>query len=312
MESFQVCFRAVAPIFFMMALGYLAQRIGTVRREDVPRLNKIGFRYFMPVTLFYNLYSSDVSQAIQPKLLLFALVGVLLAFSGSAAYVLLTEKDPQKQGVKIQGIFRSNFVLIGLPLASALVEGGDMGPVALLISVVVPIYNVLAVIALEVFQGKKPKIGQVLQNIAKNPLILGTVVGLLFLLLHIRLPVVLDSTARQIAPVSTVYMLFLLGAFFRFSGLLRYWRDLVEVCLGRLVIIPGVLLTAAYLLGIRGVGFAGFIGIFSSATAVGSFTMVQELGGNDELAGDIVVMTSAACIVTMFGWSLLFKLLGAF
>ena len=52
--------------------------------------------------------------------------------------------------------------------------------------------------------------------------------------------------------------------------------------------------------------------MFASATAIASFTMTQQMGGDSELAGDIVVATSALCIVTMFGWSLLFRQLGAF
>lgn len=312
MESFLVCFRAVAPIFLMMALGYLAQRTGAIRREDIPRLNKVAFRFFLSVTLFYSLYRSDISHAVQPKLLLFAAAAVLAEVALSVGYVCLTEKEPEKQGVKIQSLFRSNFVLIGLPLTEALVEGEDIGPAVMLIAVIVPLFNALAVIVLETFRGKRPPFGRILRNILINPLIIASALGLLFLLTPLRLGPVLENSVRQISGVANPFMLFLLGAFFRFDGLRRYRRDLAEVSLGRLVVIPGVMLTAAYLLGFRGAGFAGLIAMFGSAAAVSSFTMVQQLGGDDELAGDIVVVTSALCVVTLFGWSLLFKTLGAF
>ena len=79
-----------------------------------------------------------------------------------------------------------------------------------------------------------------------------------------------------------------------------------------IAVTAALLLTAAFLIGIRGVGFAGLISVFASATAIASFTMTQQMGGDAELAGDIVVSTSALCIVTMFAWSVLFKALGAF
>ena len=91
----------------------------------------------------------------------------------------------------------------------------------------------------------------------------------------------------------------------------RYRRDLIEMCLVRLFLMPALLLTAAFLIGIRGVGFAGLISVFASATAIASFTMTQQMGGDAELAGDIVVSTSALCIVAMFAWSVLVKALGA-
>ena len=312
MESFLVCFRAVAPIFLIMALGYLAQRLGTISRDDVPRLNKVAFRYFLSVTMFYNLYQSDISHAVQPKLLVFALIAVLAEFALATLFVVATEKTGSKRGVKIQGIFRSNSILIGIPLTAALVEGADLGPIVLLLAVVVPTYNVLAVVILEIFRGNRPNIGHVLLNIVKNPLIIAAALGLLFLLTPLRLPVVIESTVSQIAPISNAFMLFLLGAFFRFDGLRRYRWDLVVVTLGRLVIMPGLVLTAACFLGFRGVHFAGLIAVFGSATAVSSFTMAQQLGGDDELAGDIVVVTSVFCIATLFGWAFLFKSLGVF
>lgn len=115
MTAFFVCLNAVVPIFLIMALGCLARHLGAIKREDVPKLNRLLFRYFMPVMLFYNIYTSDLSGAVQPKLLIFAAAGVLAEYALAFAYVMLTEKDTAKRGVKIQGIYRSNFVIIGLP-----------------------------------------------------------------------------------------------------------------------------------------------------------------------------------------------------
>lgn len=312
MESLRVCFEAILPIFLLMALGYIAQRTGVVRRESVPAMNKAVFRYFMSFTMFQSLYASDLSQVVQPKLLTFGMAGTLVVYGAAVGWVLLTERAPEKRGVKIQGIFRTNFLLLGLPLAQSLAQGEDMGAVAMLVAVIIPVYNVLAVITLEVFRGGRPQWGKVLLNVVKNPLILGAAAGLLCLLLRVRLPSVLETAVGQISAVSTPMMLFLLGAFFRFDGLRRYRKDLAEVCLARLVAVPGAALTAAYALGFRGAAFAGLIGMFGSSTAIASFTMVQEQGGDDELAGDIVVATSALCVVTLFLWSLLFRELGAF
>ena len=305
LTSLQVCFNAVAPLFLIMALGYGAKCLGAISVDAVPSLNKLAFRYFMPVMLFRNLYDSSLSHAVQPRLLLFAVAAVLAMYGLSMALVLSTEKDPEKQGVKIQGMYRSNLAIIGLPLAKALVPGADMGPVAMLAAVIVPLFNVLAVITLTVFRGEKLRPARLLRMILTNPLIIGSAVGLLFLAVDWRLPAALEAAVDQVADMTSPLLLFLLGAFFRFSGL-----QLVSFV--RLIVMPGILLTTAYLLGIRDTGFAGLISVFASATAIASFTMTQQMGGDSELAGDIVVATSALCIVTMFGWSLLFRQLGAF
>ena len=301
LSNLQVCFNAVMPLFLIMGLGYGVKCLGGIRVEDVPGLNKMAFRFFMPVMLFWNLYTSSIDQALQPKLLLFAVGATLVMYGLSLAIVLPTEKDYEKQGVKIQGMYRSNLAIIGLPLATVLVPGADMGPVAM-----------LAAITLTAFRGERLPAGRLIKMVATNPLILGSAVGLVFLGTGWRLPTALESAVHQVAAMTSPFMLFLLGAFFRFSGLRRYRRDLIEVCLVRLFLMPALLLTAAFLIGIRGVGFAGLISVFASATAIASFTMTQQMGGDAELAGDIVVSTSALCIVTMFAWSVLFKALGAF
>ena len=79
MSAFHVCLNAVAPIFIIMALGFLARRLGAIKRGDVPRLNKLVFRWFMPVMLFYNIYTSELSRAVQPRLLAFTALCVLCA-----------------------------------------------------------------------------------------------------------------------------------------------------------------------------------------------------------------------------------------
>lgn len=312
MSDLAVCVNAILPLFIIMGLGYIARCTGVMRREDVPRINKAAFRFFLPVLLFYNVYTSDISAAVQPKLLAFAAVCVLVLYALSLGYVMLTEKCNKKRGVMIQGLYRSNFVIMGIPLAAQLVKGADLGSVVMLVSVVIPAYNILAVVTLELFGDERPTVGRMLLDILKNPLIIGIAAGILTLLLDIKLPAAIESAAEQIGHAASPLMLFLLGAFFEFKGLGEYKRELATVCIGRLVVVPAIFLTAAVLFGIRGVELAAMIAIFGSPTAISSFTMVQQMGGDDVLAGDIVVLTNALSCFTMFGWALALKSMGMF
>jgi len=136
--------------------------------------------------------------------------------------------------------------------------------------------------------------------------------GILTLVAGIRLPHILEQTIQSVSAIASPLQLFLLGAFFQFSGLKTYRRELVTVSIAKLIVSPGLFLGLGALLGFRGVAFVSLIGIFASPTAVNSFTMAQQMGGDAELAGDIVVTTSAASILTMFFWIFLFKSLGMF
>lgn len=303
---------AVLPMCLVMALGYGTRRLGWIRREEISAINKIAFRIFLPCLLYYNVYCSDLSGSFDPLLMAYAVGGVLLTFGLSLGYTLLTEKLPERRGVMIQGMFRSNYVIMGIPVATALLGADQLGTVSILIAVVVPLFNMLSVVVLEVFRGQKPKPLHILGQIAKNPLVIGSVLGILTLAAGIRLPHILEQTIQNISAIASPLQLFLLGTFFQFSGLKTYRRELVTVSAAKLIVAPGLFLGLGALLGFRGVAFVSLIGVFASPTAVNSFTMAQQMGGDAELAGDIVVTTSAVSIPTMFLWIFLFKSLGVF
>lgn len=312
MENLMISANAVLPMCLVMALGYGTRRLGWLRREEISTINKIAFRIFLPCLLYYNIYCSDLSGSFDPLLMAYAVGGVLLTFGLALGYTLLTEKLPERRGVLIQGIFRSNYVIMGIPVATALLGADQLGTVSILIAVIVPLFNMLAVVVLEVFRGQKPKPLHILGQIAKNPLVIGSVLGILTLFAGIRLPHILEQTIQSVSAIASPLQLFLLGAFFQFSGLKTYRRELVTVSIAKLIVSPGLFLGLGALLGFRGVAFVSLIGIFASPTAVNSFTMAQQMGGDAELAGDIVVTTSAVSILTMFLWIFLFKSLGMF
>ncbi|MBO5544224.1 MAG: AEC family transporter [Oscillospiraceae bacterium] len=313
MENLLLSVNAVMPIFLLMACGYLAQKLGAVSRQDVPRINRVAFHVFLPMLLFYNVYTSDLSSAVQPKLILFAVCSVLLVAAAALWGVMHFVDRDDRRGVIAQGIFRSNYVIMGLPIAEALVGADNLGPVTVLIAIVVPMFNFLAVMVLESFRPGRTKMGTVILGVIRNPLVVSSLAGIVFVLCGIHLPRLLEKTVQSLGSIATPLQLFLLGSFFRFGGLKRYRRELAVVTFIKLILTPAVFLSAAAFLGFRHVEFVALMGIFASPTAVNSFTMVQQMHcGDDELAGDIVVCTSLFCTLSFFLWIWTFKTLGVF
>ncbi|MBP5240212.1 MAG: AEC family transporter, partial [Oscillospiraceae bacterium] len=103
MENFMRSVNAVLPMFLLLAAGYVSKRFGILSPDDIPRTNKIAFRIFLPCLLFYNIYSAELSSAIRPKLILFALCGVLLVFAGAVYGVHRFEPIQDRKGVIAQG-----------------------------------------------------------------------------------------------------------------------------------------------------------------------------------------------------------------
>ena len=312
LQALSIAFHAIVPLFLIIAVGYTVKRLGWIGPEEVRRLNKVTFYTFMPVMLFYNIYTSDFSQAVRLPYALFVVGAALGMVAVSFAVTLLAEKMPERRGVMIQAAFRSNFVLLGLPIAAELLPDSNLGVTALMVAIVVPIYNMMSVVVLEYFRGGKPRAGEVLLAVVKNPLILGSVAGLLVQALHITLPEVLVSFAGKMNSAATPLILLLLGASFETREVARYKKELL-VCVGlRLVVFPGAILTLAAALGLRDIEFVTVLAMTAAPTAVNSFNMAQQLGGDSQLAGSAVVVSTAASFFTLFVWITLFKQLGMF
>ena len=310
MNGFQLCLRAVLPAFLIIMAGYASKRAGFVRESDIPRMNAMAYRAFMPVMCFYNVYRSDISSAIRPGLLAFSVVGVLFVYALSWLYAALFVRERNRRGVVIQGLYRSNFLIVGLSFAEGLMGDENLGCISVCGAAIVPLFNILAVVTLEAYNGETPDKKRLLLNILQNPLLLGSVAGAIFLFAGISLPEPLALAVQQMGQAASPLLLFLLGAFFRVGNVRNHLRDLLAVCMGRLVVVPGVMLAIAALMGFRGIEFVTLMALFASSAAGNSFTMAQQMGGDADLAGDIVVMTSLFCSLTMFLWSLVFLRLG--
>ena len=312
MNSFALCLRAVLPAFLIIMAGYASKRAGFVREDDIPRMNKMAYRAFMPVMCFYNVYHSDISSAVRPALMAYSVAGVLCVYGLSWLYGTLFVRQRDRRGVVIQGLYRSNFLIVGLSFAEGLLGDETLGCVSVCGALIVPLFNILAVVTLEAYNGETPDRKRILRNIAQNPLLLGSVAGAVFLFGGLTLPEPVALAVQQMGQAASPLLLFLLGAFFRVGNARNHLRELLAVCVGRLVVVPGLALTVAALMGFRGIEFVTLMALFGSSAAGNSFTMAQQMGGDADLAGDIVVMTSLFCSLTLFLWSLLFLRLGLY
>ena len=300
MESLLISLEIVLPLFLLMALGYVIKLTGMMNETSVKQVNKVIFKIFLPLLVFCNIYNTELAESFNSQLLLYAVAGVLIQFVLSLCLAILLEKDNSRRGVMLQGMFRSNFVLFGIPISTALFGDTAAGLASILIAVIIPIYNVLAVISLEMFNGKRPNVGKILLGIVTNPLIIGSVLGVLFVLFQIPIPTPIYDTITDISSIATPLAFIILGASFSFGDVGKYIKEVLLVLGAKLLVFPALFLGIALLLGFLDAPLAVLLTVFGAPIAVSSFTMAQQMGGDDKLAGQLVVFSSIFSIGTMF------------
>ncbi len=304
MESLKLSLNAVAPIFILMLLGYFLKRIKITDKKGFDTMNKMVFKVFLPTLLFYNIYKTDIVSIIDTKLICFTVAGIFMVFLIGYAAVKFLSEDNNKRGVMLQGFFRSNFALLGIPLIGYIYGENSGGLSSLMLSIVVPLFNILAVITLERFCVGKNEVNfwEILKGVIKNPLIIGCLVGLVFVMTEIELPPILEKSVKDISSVATPLAIIVLGAEFEYSTIKESTKELLITVSAKLLFVPLIMLMAAVLFGIRGEALACVLITFGAPVAVSSFSMVQQMGGDEHLAGHVVIMSSAFCLITLFGW----------
>lgn len=312
LNSFLLSLNAIVSIFVMMGVGYGAKRLLRLDKGSVQRFNSLVFHTLLPLMLFNNICRSDIRGGVNLGCLGLALGVLAVLFMAIWALVKRVEPANDQRGVMIQASFRSNFLLLGMPLIQELCPGADLATVSVMLAVVVPCYNVLAVITLEMFRQQQVNVGKILRGIAKNPLIIASVAGILVNLSGLALPECLANPISQLGASASPVALLLLGAQFEFHDVRVHRRNLAICTALRLVVFPGVALPLAALAGLRGPEFAVLISMFATPAAVSSYSMAAQMGGNPELAASAVTMTTLLSAGTMFLWIFLFKSLGMF
>ncbi|MBQ8414995.1 MAG: AEC family transporter [Clostridia bacterium] len=328
MKSFIFAFNSVSPIIFTVAIGYLLKRLGLMNGDFSKQANKLVFRVFLPVMLFRNVYGIENIGTVDFGYVLYSLIALLIIFAIAVPSVTVLTDKKRCRGALLQGVFRSNYALIGIPLASSLFPGEGAAVATLLSAFMVPAFNILAVIGLSIFNndGEKPDFKKVLTGILKNPLILGIVSGLVALGIRSifvnfgisfrlsEIPAVWN-TLEYLSRIATPLALLVLGAQFEFSAIPHLKREIITGTIIRSIIVPLLGIGIAYFAfrdSFGGAQFAALVAVFCTPVAVSSVPMAQEMGTDAELAGQLVVFTTLSSAFTVFLASFILKSVGIF
>ena len=318
---------AVCPIVLLILLGYVLRQKGMLTESFVKSGGKLVFKLLLPALLFVNIYEMGDLAQVEWNAVIFCVAAVVVLFLLGIPIAAIGTRDPLRKGVIWQCIFRSNYNIIGLPLSAALGGEAALAFASVVAALVVPLYNVFAVIALCVYaspaEGKKPSVKKILLDIAKNPLIIAAILGGLCLCLRAlqyrvfgRLVFTLSRDLKfiysplvSLKAMATPLALVVLGGQFRFSLVKGMFREIAVSTAVRLVIAPlagiglAILMDRIWGLGICStVTLPGILCILGTPVAVSSAVMASQMGNDEQLAAQLVVWTSIGSMFTVFGF----------
>ena len=309
MQEFFLTMDIMLPLLLMLAVGWFLGRVGLIKEPVTSRMNQLVFRVFLPVLLFNNIRTLNLDEAPGLGFSAYCVFGVLGVFLLAQFFVPRFEHDPRKVGVMVQGIFRSNFAILGVALMTAMYGQSGIAAVTLGLPLVVPLNNILAVVALSSGGGKaNPR--ELIKSVVTNPLIIAAALGAVLLLVKLPIPSVLDNVCNQLANLASPVSLLVLGASLKWQGVKDNKKELFWTVLLKQFVIPVVMVGLAVLLGFHHEELGVMVILFGAPAAISSYPMAEAMGGDGTLAASQLVLTTVFSMGTLFGLIYVSKLMG--
>ncbi len=311
-SNFVFSLGATLPVFAVMVLGYLLRRAGFLTHGFCQVGNKLVFHLALPAMLFRQIAGMGAGVLSHGPFVAFgaaaSLLSVFLVWLPARALL----RDKTEVGAFTQGSFRGNTALLGAVFLQSISGNTEYAP--LIVLAAVPIYNVFSVIVLSLEAGGGGKLDgkrvrQALINVCKNPIILGIVLALPFVIFEIPLPQMADKALASLGGMASPLALLVIGAEFRWEAAVKKLAPTLWAAAVKLLLLPGVMLPLAAALGFRGDALIAYLVMFGTPTAVSSYIMAENMGNDGVLANGIVAFTTVCSAITLTGWIFLLRTL---
>ena len=314
MDHFLFTVQTVAPVFLIVLIGFLLKRKSIINDNFIQVASQIVFRVTLPALVFSQIAVTDYSKVLNLRQIGFAVIGILFFFAVAWVLSLLICYNGRDRGAFIQGSFRSNFSILGFALILNAFGQTALANAAILLAVIMPLLNILSVIALAVPQHKEKQINlmQTMLEIAKNPLILAALAAIPFSYFRIAIHPVFMGTIKYLAAMTLPLALLGIGGSLSVSSVqqelkLSIWAGFIKI-----ILMPSVLVIAAISVGFLGSELGVLFFLFGTPTAIASYIMAEAMDSNSRLAANIILVTTLGSIITLSAGLYLLKSMGYF
>lgn len=312
MENLIFSLNATVPVFAMIILGMLFKKIGIIDDVFASRMNKFVFLIPLPVLLFKDLATLDFNTIWDTKFVLFCFFITILCILIVTLLSFLL-KNKQNQGEFIQASYRSSAALLGIALIQNVYGKATMAPLMIIGSV--PLYNIMAVVVLSFFSAERKGLSKevwlkTIKGILTNPILIGIVVGILWSLLHLPMPTMLDKTVTSIGNVATPLGLMAMGATFNYKEALGDLKPALCASFIKLFGFCAMFLPLAIYLGFQGEQLIAILVMLGSATTVSCFVMAKNMGHTGILTSTVVMLTTIFSGFSITMWLYILKGMG--
>ena len=292
---------SIAPIFLLIVLGYGLRRRVFTSVEFWSTADRMVYWLLFPALLFFKTSTIDLSGALVRN---FAVV-IYCAFGAAVLFALIaarfTSLDQPAATSVLQGAARHN-TFIALGAAERLYGSEGLALAALVAALQIPITNITVVTLMVTMlsgRGQKDVVWAVLRDLARNPLLIGVVLGLGVNVLGIAPIPVLHDLAGVLGDAALPIMLLCVGANIRVRAMGAAPAATVLSMVGKMAVFPTTVFFVGQLTGLAGLPLQVALLFGAVPTAASAYTLARQLGGDAPLMASIITLQTAAAFLTL-------------
>ncbi|MFO1090111.1 MAG: AEC family transporter [Hyphomicrobiales bacterium] len=296
---------SLLPVFLTIAAGFLARRTSLVREHDWAGVDRLAYYVLFPAILIKEIATASFGEVPVARMA-FAMVLAVIAL----AALLIVLKRPAMQALGMndrqftsyfQGATRWH-TFIALAVLPLTLGKGALALAAVSMAAMIPLLNVLTIVVMTVYLGGKLDPVAISKAIAKNPFVIGTVLGVLILALGITLPRAIVDLLDIVGRGALGIALLSVGAGLRLDQLRSTGVPVLATTALKLVAMPASMLLFTTLLGVTGLPQAVAVICGAVPTGSGGYILAREMGGDAPMFAAILTLQVVLSAATLPMW----------
>jgi len=302
----------VAPIFLVIGLGALLKRFNLCDDSFLQQTNRLVYVVFLPLLLFYKIGTADFTSHFNAPLVIGSALAIAGGYTISWLYTGKQHYPPAIRGSYCQGSFRGNLAYIGLAICLNAYGDDGLTKAGILMGFLVPVLNLFAILALLLphQRDETNKLTALLLPTLLNPLIIASFLGIIWSYWELPIPLIIARALDITTGLTLPLALLAIGGGFSLARLKGDLKLASGASAIKLVIMPLLALAILIPLQVTGTDLGIGILIAGTPTATATYIMAQQMDGDADLAGSIVMLATLASAATYTIILLLFKTTG--
>lgn len=296
LQNFIIVANQVAVLFILMALGIVCNKLHWLDDKAVKSVTNIVL-YFVTPCVIINSFSREVEKSLVYGLIITAVVAFLtFGFSIAFAHLWIRDKDPDVERVYRYAAIFGNCGFMALPLEEAVL--GDIG--TFYGAVYIAVFNLIVwTYGVWLMSGDKSNVKA--KALTTNPGLIGTILGIVILVLGIRLPSIIATPIGYMASLNTPLPMIIIGYYLGNLSVKKLVSNKKQYLIAfyRLLLFPLVTLFMIYIAKVDPV-IAVVCTIASAAPTAANTAMFATLYGKDaELGAQLMSVSTLFSLITL-------------